>query len=74
MLFSHFACLAKCTSGCSRYVGGHAHAHFSETGHTFSLNISTQKVWDYAGDGYVHRLVASTLDAKPVELAAPSRE
>jgi hypothetical protein len=29
------------------------------------------QVWDYAGDGYVHRLIQSKTDGKLVEVAPP---
>jgi BRCA1-associated protein len=32
------------------------------------MDISTQRVWDYAGDGYVHRLIQNEADGKVVEL------
>ena len=37
---------------------------------TFGLKmnkIGTQRVWDYVGDEYVHRLIASNVDGKLVE-------
>eukprot|EP00013_Stygamoeba_regulata_P004870 CAMPEP_0177633234 /NCGR_PEP_ID=MMETSP0447-20121125/2728_1 /TAXON_ID=0 /ORGANISM="Stygamoeba regulata, Strain BSH-02190019" /LENGTH=219 /DNA_ID=CAMNT_0019134879 /DNA_START=1 /DNA_END=660 /DNA_ORIENTATION=+ len=36
--------------------------------HTYSLELETQRVWDYAGDNYVHRLLQNTTDGKLVEL------
>ena len=30
-----------------------------------------RQVWDYAGDGYVHRLIQSKTDGKLVEVAPP---
>ncbi|KAG8070052.1 hypothetical protein GUJ93_ZPchr0006g43500 [Zizania palustris] len=53
--------------GCGRYKGGHAIEHWKETEHCYSLELETQKVWDYAGDNYVHRLIQSKTDGKPVE-------
>ncbi|CDS00249.1 hypothetical protein [Sporisorium scitamineum] len=58
--------------GCGRYKQGHAHRHFSETGHLYSLELETQRVWDYAGDGYVHRLIQNKADGKLVELPSAS--
>ncbi|GAA5824807.1 hypothetical protein JCM3770_004301, partial [Rhodotorula araucariae] len=43
--------------GCGRYQGGHAHSHFGETGHSYSLEISTGRIWSYLDDEYVHRLI-----------------
>ncbi|XVF24714.1 hypothetical protein REPUB_Repub13aG0151100 [Reevesia pubescens] len=54
--------------GCGRYKGGHAIIHWKETQHCYSLELETQRVWDYAGDNYVHRLIQSKTDGKLVEL------
>ncbi|KFK42440.1 hypothetical protein AALP_AA2G256700 [Arabis alpina] len=54
--------------GCGRYKGGHARRHWEETEHCYSLELETQRVWDYAGDNYVHRLIQSKTDGKLVEL------
>ncbi len=59
--------------GCGRYSEGHAHGHYKATGHLYALEIETQRVWDYAGDGYVHRLVMNKEDGKMVEIFAPDR-
>ncbi|KAI6889897.1 hypothetical protein KC318_g15477 [Hortaea werneckii] len=37
------------------------------------MDISTQHVWDYAGDGYVHRLIQSKPDTKQL-IDLPSRD
>jgi hypothetical protein len=31
-----------------------------------------KQVWDYVGDGYVHRLIQSKTDGKLVEVPAPA--
>ncbi|GAV70916.1 zf-UBP domain-containing protein/BRAP2 domain-containing protein/zf-RING_2 domain-containing protein [Cephalotus follicularis] len=54
--------------GCGRYKGGHAIIHWKETQHCYSLELETQRVWDYVGDNYVHRLIQSKTDGKLVEL------
>jgi hypothetical protein len=51
-----------------RYKEGHARRHWEETEHCYSLELETQRVWDYAGDNYVHRLIQSKTDGKLVEL------
>lgn len=51
-----------------RYVGGHSHAHFTETGHCYTMELSSNRVWDYVGDNFVHRLVQTdSADGKLVE-------
>ncbi|CAN0380955.1 unnamed protein product, partial [Ectocarpus sp. 13 AM-2016] len=41
--------------GCGRYTGEHASRHFRLSSHTYSLELSTGRVWDYIGDCYAHR-------------------
>ncbi|KAK0520903.1 hypothetical protein OC842_006958 [Tilletia horrida] len=67
-----WVCLICASVGCGRYKAGHAHQHFQETGHLYSLELETQRVWDYAGDGYVHRLIQNKADGKLVELPSAS--
>lgn len=50
-------CLICGSIGCGRYESAHAYAHYELTSHCYAMDISTQHVWDYAGDGYVHRLI-----------------
>lgn len=45
-------------SGCGRYKGGHAKAHSAECLHRFCINVASGRVWDYAGDAFVHRHLA----------------
>ncbi|KAL6137818.1 hypothetical protein ACLB2K_063107 [Fragaria x ananassa] len=59
--------------GCGRYKEGHAIKHWKETQHCYSLEVETQRVWDYAGDNYVHRLIQSKTDGKLVELNSHCR-
>lgn len=61
-------CLICGNIGCGRYGRAHAHAHYQETTHLYALELETQRVWDYAGDGYVHRLIQNKADGKLVEL------
>nr|POE47309.1 polyubiquitin [Quercus suber] len=58
-------CLICGNIGCGRYDSAHAYAHYEETSHCYAMNISTQHVWDYAGDGYVHRLIQSKPTSDP---------
>ncbi|KAL5547796.1 hypothetical protein UlMin_003027 [Ulmus minor] len=50
--------------GCGRYKEGHAIRHWKDTQHCYSLDLTTQQIWDYVGDSYVHRLNQSKLDGK----------
>lgn len=60
-------CLICGNIGCGRYAEGHAYRHFENTSHTFCLQVGGQRVWDYAGDNYVHRLIQSDTEGKVVE-------
>ncbi|TPX10176.1 uncharacterized protein E0L32_001373 [Thyridium curvatum] len=66
-------CLICGNVGCGRYKGGHAKDHWKETAHSFSLELETQHVWDYAGDTWVHRLLRDKGDGKVVELPGRTR-
>ena len=46
-------CLVCGHVGCGRYAHEHAVRHFEASGHTYAIELSSQRVWDYAGDGYV---------------------
>jgi BRCA1-associated protein len=61
-------CLICGNIGCGRYGRAHAQAHYQATTHLYALELETQRVWDYAGDGYVHRLIQNKADGKLVEL------
>ncbi|WAR01415.1 BRAP-like protein [Mya arenaria] len=42
--------------------------HFQETQHTYAMELGNNKVWDYIGDNYVHRLVQNKSDGKLVQV------
>lgn len=65
-----WVCLICGNVGCGRYDSAHAFEHFTKTSHTFAMDLSTQRVWDYVGDAYVHRIIQSKTDGKLVELPA----
>ncbi|KAA8906126.1 putative RING and UBP finger domain protein [Sphaerosporella brunnea] len=61
-------CLICGNVGCGRYDDAHAFEHYKTTSHCYAMDIETQRVWDYIGDGYVHRLIQNKSDGKLVEL------
>ncbi|KAJ5772921.1 hypothetical protein N7457_007817 [Penicillium paradoxum] len=65
-----WACLICGTIGCGRYDGAHAFDHWKETTHAFSMDLTSQRVWDYVGDAYVHRIIQNKTDGKLLELPA----
>lgn len=48
---------------------GHAREHYDQTLHAYALDTETQHVWDFCGQGYVHRLLQNTSDGKLVEVS-----
>jgi BRCA1-associated protein len=54
-----------------RFYTSHAGQHYNETLHAYALDTSTQHVYDFAGQGYVHRLVQNKEDGKLVEINDP---
>lgn len=67
-------CLICGHVGCGRYQGGHANTHFRSTNHTYALQLGTNRVWDYVGDNFVHRLLQSKSDGKLVATDTPERQ
>lgn len=68
-------CLICGNLGCDRYAPEqHSLKHFINTGHCFAMELNTSRVWDYAGDNYVHRLVTNESDGKIVELPAKEKD
>lgn len=64
-------CLICGHVGCGRYQGGHAASHYRATNHTYALQLGSNRVWDYAGDNFVHRLLQSKTDGKLVATQSP---
>jgi hypothetical protein len=48
-------------------------SHFQTTQHTYSMQVGSNRVWDYAGDNYVHRLLQNKADGKLVQLDEAGR-
>ncbi|KAI9839722.1 MAG: hypothetical protein M1838_004276 [Thelocarpon superellum] len=66
-----WVCLICGNVGCGRYDEAHAFTHWRDTSHCYAMDVDSQRVWDYAGDGYVHRLIQNKADGKLVELPSP---
>lgn len=64
-------CLICGHLGCGRLTRGHALAHFRRTRHAYAIDLSSQRVWDYVGDGFVHRILQNRFDGKLVEVPEP---
>ena len=64
-------CLVCGNVGCGRYTGCGAGVHHNTaTDHSFAMELATQRVWDYKGDNYVHRLIQNKVRAKYIWQAA----
>jgi BRCA1-associated protein len=53
------------------YTSSHAGQHYKDTLHAYALDTQTQHVYDFCGQGYVHRLVQNKEDGKIVEVNDP---
>jgi len=49
-------CLICGNVGCGRYNKKHAQEHYNDTCHNYAMAVNDGRVWDYAGDYFVHRL------------------
>lgn len=72
---SRAACAAVATNQTDTqrsFLSSHASQHYDETLHAYALDTETQHVWDFAGQGYVHRLLQNKEDGKLVEVNDPN--
>jgi hypothetical protein len=69
---SLWTCLVCATVNCGRAANKHALAHFHESGHAFSLEIATGRIWSYVGDAYVHRLMHAGVESVGAQSPAES--
>jgi BRCA1-associated protein len=53
-------------------ASSHARQHYDSTLHAYALDTESQHVWDFAGQGYVHRLLQNKDDGKLVEVSDPN--
>lgn len=67
LMFTSF-CIQIFYRTISLYLFGSVHRHFQETHHTYAMELGNNKVWDYIGDNYVHRLVQNKSDGKLVQV------
>jgi len=58
-----WVCLVCGHIGCGRYAGGHAKDHSRKRGHQFGLDLSSGRIWHYAGDVFVHRRLVQMVAA-----------
>lgn len=49
-----WVCLICSYTGCGRYSNRHAKEHFSQTGHGFTIELVTGRIWSYIQDNFVH--------------------
>lgn len=50
-------CLICSKVGCGRYKNADAFRHFAEEGHCLTLDLESQRVWNYLEDCFAHRVV-----------------
>ncbi|KAI9700050.1 MAG: hypothetical protein M1836_002584 [Candelina mexicana] len=65
-------CLICGNVGCGRYDAAHAFAHYQQTSHCYTLDVATERVWDYGSDTYVHQIMPNKSDGKMVDLTPVS--
>ncbi|KAF2770506.1 zf-UBP-domain-containing protein [Teratosphaeria nubilosa] len=65
-----WVCIICGNVGCGRYNERHAFDHFLESGHAFAMDITTQRIWDYQGDVWVHRLIQPKVGSGSMDVAA----
>ena len=68
-----WACMMCGFIGCGRYSGQHTLKHCFTTGHAIVMELASQKIWDYDGDLFIHRLIIHT-DSDTVFAGAPNKD
>jgi hypothetical protein len=58
-------CLVCGFIGCGRSHRGHINAHYEQHMHTYVMNTESRAVFDFAGGGYVHRLLLQQAEQQP---------
>ena len=71
---SLWCCLICGNIGCGRYQNGHAVEHFKETKHRYSLELESQRIWDYIYDKWVHRVIIGQNNTSPINLEEDNEE
>lgn len=69
-----WCCLVCGNLGCGRYLSGHAKEHYLKSGHSFSLDLESQGIWDYQNERFVHRLIQNKYGRDIVEIPIPNLE
>ena len=57
-----WVCLVCGFVGCGRSHQSHIRAHYEQHLHAYAMNTGDRRVWDFAGDGWVHRLILQKAD------------
>lgn len=52
-----WVCMVCSRVGCGRYKNADAFKHFLSSGHVLTINLETQRIWNYQSDSFCHRLV-----------------
>ncbi|CAN0492306.1 unnamed protein product, partial [Ectocarpus sp. 12 AP-2014] len=68
-----WVCLICGSVLCGSRHEDHIRGHYDSTLHAYAIEIETQQVWDFAGDGFVHRLIHNKADGKLVEISDPEQ-
>lgn len=55
-----WVCLVCGFTGCGQYHQSHIKEHYEESLHTYAMNVGSRRVWDFSGEGFVHRLILNS--------------
>eukprot|EP01033_Poteriospumella_lacustris_P000964 gene964-692_t len=64
-------CLVCGATTCGDLQRNHRRAHFEDTRHAYAMNVFSRRVYDFAGGGYVHRLMLQQTDDSDDRFASP---
>jgi len=69
-----WVCLTCGFVGCGRYSNKHAAEHFNDTGHPYSLELATLRIWEYIDGEFAHRVDLLECPSSPPMLHPWSRK
>lgn len=53
----NWICMVCSRIGCGRYKNRDAFKHFTGEGHIITMDLETQRVWNYLADCFSHRVI-----------------
>lgn len=60
--------------GCGRYKNADAYKHFVKSGHIITIDLETERVWNYMSDCFSHKLLKNINETANVKFPEISKD